>query len=156
MTTGDAAGLSIGAMSDCTWTATALSGAAPEAVLAALVDPDAIARWAPVAFDIEDDASRLRAGTRTRVSGRLGGVRVGFDVEVERADARQLRLRAEGPVNMDVAYDFSPGAGGTAVSASVSLARGRGLVARLMTEATAGLLRAGALSAAVNRIAATA
>ena len=139
-----------------TWTATALSDAAPEAVLAALIDPDAIARWAPVDFDIEDDSSRLRAGTRTRVSGKLGGVRVGFDVEVERADAQQLRLRATGPVDMDVAYELSPQADGTTVKACVSLARGRGLVARFMTEATAGLLRAGALSTAVNRIAAAA
>ena len=70
-------------MSDSTWTATARSQAAPEDVLAALIDPDAIARWAPVAFEIEDDSSRLRPGTRTRVSGKLGGVRVGFDVEVQ-------------------------------------------------------------------------
>jgi uncharacterized protein YndB with AHSA1/START domain len=149
-------------MNTATWTATARSEAAPEAVLAALVDPDAIARWAPVTFEIEDDptslrsVNRLRPGTRTRVSGKLGGVRVGFDVEVQRADEQQLRLRALGPVEMDVAYDISPEADGTAVSASVSLARGRGLVARLMTEATAGLLRAGALSQAVNRIAAAA
>lgn len=146
------------AMSDTTWTATARTDAAPEAVLAALIEPDAIARWAPVNFEIEDptslrsEATALKAGSHVRVSGKLGGVRVGFDVEVERADTEQLRLRASGPVDMDVAYCLSPGK----VTASVSLNRGRGLVARLMTEATAGLLRAGALSTAVNRIAATA
>jgi uncharacterized protein YndB with AHSA1/START domain len=144
------------AMTNATWTATARSEAAPQAVLEALVDPDAIARWSPVSFELEDDSSRLRPGTRARVSGRLGGVRVGFDVEVHRADEQQLRLRASGPVNMDVAYDISPQADGTAVSASVSLARGRGLAGRLLAEATAGLLHAGALSQAVNRIAAAA
>ena len=144
-------------MSIATWTATARSEATPEAVLETLVDPDAIARWAPVTFDIEDECTaRLRAGSRTRVSGRLAGVRVGFDVEVERADAAQLRLRASGPVDMDVAYAFSAQPDGTAVSASISLRRGRGLTGRLMTEATAGLLRAGALTTAVSRIAAAA
>ena len=144
------------AMSTATWTATARSEAAPEAILEALVDPDAIARWAPVRFELEDDSTRLRPGTRTRVSGRLAGVRVGFDVEVHCADESQLRLRASGPVDMDVAYELSPQADGTAVCASVSLVRGRGLTGRLLTEATAGLLRAGALSQAVNRIAAAA
>jgi carbon monoxide dehydrogenase subunit G len=140
-----------------TWTASALTCAAPEAVLAALTDPDAVARWSPVAFDIEDDSGRLKAGTRTRVSGRLAGVRVGFDVEVHRADDRQLALSARGPVVMNVNYDVeSDPDGSTTVRASVSLAKGRGLVAGLLAEATATLLRAGALSQAVNRIAATA
>jgi carbon monoxide dehydrogenase subunit G len=140
-----------------TWTASAQTCAAPEAVLAALTDPDAVARWSPVAFEVEDDSGRLRPGTRTRVSGRLAGVRVGFDVEVHRADDRRLALSARGPVHMDVNYDVAPGPdGSTSVRASVSLAKGRGLIAGLMAEATAGLLRAGALSHAVNRIAATA
>ena len=140
-----------------TFTATALSGAPPEAVLAALTDPDAVARWSPVAFEVEDDSGRLRAGTRTRVSGRLAGVRVGFDVEVHRADDRQLALSARGPVVMDVNYDVAPEPdGSTKVNAQISLAKGRGLVAGLLAEATAGMLRAGALSHAVNRIAATA
>jgi carbon monoxide dehydrogenase subunit G len=145
-------------MSTTTWTATALTCAAPEAVLAALTNPDAVARWSPVAFEVEDDGTgRLRTGTRTRVSGKLAGVRVGFDVHVHCADDRQLSLSAKGPVVMDVAYDVAPAPdGSTAVRASVSLAKGRGLIAGLLAEATAGLLRAGALTAAVNRIAATA
>lgn len=141
-----------------TWTASALTGAAPEAVLAALTDPDAVARWSPVAFDIEDDTTtRLRAGTRTRVSGKLAGVRVGFDVHVHQADDRQLALSASGVgggVSMDVAYDVVPTEdGATEVRASISLAKGRGFMAGLLAEATAGLLKAGALSHAVNRIA---
>ncbi|MEA2125294.1 MAG: Activator of Hsp90 ATPase 1-like protein [Solirubrobacteraceae bacterium] len=140
-----------------TWTASALSCAPPEAVLAALTDPDAVASWSPVAFELEDESGRLRAGTRTRVSGKLAGVRVGFDVEVHRADDRQLALSARGPVNMDVNYDVAPAPdGSTTVRASVSVVKGRGLVAGLLAEATAGLLRGGALAHAVNRIAATA
>ena len=140
-----------------TWTASALTGAAPEAVLAALTDPDQVARWSPVAFDIDDDSTtRLRAGTRTRVNGKLAGVRVGFDVEVHQADDRQLALSACGPVAMDVRYDVAPTSDGSEVRASISLAKGRGFMAGLLAEATAGLLKAGALSHAVNRIAATA
>src|SRR3954471_1210165 len=140
-----------------TFTASAQTGAAPEAVLAALTDPNAVARWSPVAFEVEDDSGRLRAGTRTRVSGKLAGVRVGFDVEVHRADDRQLALSARGPVHMDVNYDVAYAADrSTSLHASVSVAKGRGFIAGLMAEATAGLLRAGALSQAVNRIAATA
>ncbi len=140
-----------------TWTATALTEAPPEAVLAALTDPDAVARWSPVAFDVEDESGRLRAGTRTRVSGKLAGVRVGFDVEVHRADDRRFALSASGPVSMDVEYDVAPEPdGSTCVHASVSIADGRGLLSKVMSEATNGLLRAGALSTAVNRIAQTA
>lgn len=140
-----------------TWTASAHTGAAPAAVLDVLTDPDAVARWSPVAFDIEDDATRrLRTGTKTRVTGKLAGVRVGFDVHVHHADDRQLRLSASGPVKMHVDYDVAPTSGGSELRASISLAKGRGLMAGLLAEATAGLLRAGALSHAVNRIAATA
>jgi polyketide cyclase/dehydrase/lipid transport protein len=137
-----------------TWTAQARTAARPEDILVALTDPSAVARWSPVEFDIEDDdVRRLAAGTRTRVSGRLAGVRVGFDVEVERADDRMLKLRAFGPVSMDVEYDVEPAGGATEVRASVSVHPGRGLLATVMAEATAGLLRAGALTNAVDRIA---
>ena len=137
-----------------TWTAQALTGAPPEDVLVALTDPDAVARWSPVPFDIEDDGvRRLRAGTRTRVSGRLAGVRVGFDVEVERADERRLRLTASGPVSMDVEYDVEAAGSATEVRASVSVRPGRGLLSTVMAEATAGLLHAGALNTALDRLA---
>jgi carbon monoxide dehydrogenase subunit G len=139
-----------------TFTAQALTGAAPAAVLAALTDPDAVARWSPVAFEVEDDSGRLRAGTRTRVSGRLAGVRVGFDVEVHRADDRRLSLSASGPVAMDVAYEVEPSDAGTEVRASVCVRPGRGLLSSVMAEATNALLRTGALSCAVNRLVAVA
>jgi len=137
-----------------TWTTQAISEARPEDIMAALTDPDGIARWSPVEFDLEDDdIRRLCTGTRTRVSGRTAGVRVGFDVEVHRADDRQLKLSATGPVSMDVAYDIASAGDATEVRASVSLRPGRGLRATVLAEATAGLLGAGALSAAVDRLA---
>jgi Polyketide cyclase / dehydrase and lipid transport len=137
-----------------TWTAQAITEARPEDVLLALTDPDAVARWSPVPFDLEDeDLLRLRAGSRTRVSGKLAGVRVGFDVEVHAADERRFSLSALGPVSMDVDYDVAAGDTGTEVHASVSVRPGRGLLSSVMAEATNGLLRAGALSAAVDRLA---
>jgi carbon monoxide dehydrogenase subunit G len=140
-----------------TWTAQALTDARPADVLVALTDTDAVARWSPVPFDVEDDSvRRLRAGTRTRVSGRLAGVRVGFDVAVEHADERHLRLTAHGPVSMDVAYDVEPSGDATEVRASVSVRPGRGLLSTVMAEATAGLLRAGALDCALDRMVRTA
>jgi uncharacterized protein YndB with AHSA1/START domain len=136
-----------------TWTAQVMTEARPEAVLAALTDPDACARWSPVPFDLDDDRARLEAGSRTRVSGRLAGVRVGFDVEVHAADERRLALSASGPVSMDVAYDVAPAGDRTEVRASISVHPGRGLLATVMAEATAGMLRAGALTSAVDRLA---
>lgn len=135
-----------------TWTARSTTGARQDAVLDALTDPSVCHRWAPVAFDVEDDVDRLRPGTRTRVSGRLAGRRVGFEVEVLEAGQDRLRLAARGPVRMDVAYDLAPGE----IAASVSVHPGRGLLGVLLAEATNGLLKAGALSQAVNRLAATA
>ena len=79
-----------------TWTATTTTAAGPEAVLDVLTDPDAAARWAPVPFDVDDlDGERLLAGSRARVSGRLAGRRVGFDVEVHEADENGLALQRE-------------------------------------------------------------
>ena len=60
-----------------TWTTETWVAGAPEQVLELLTAPDAIARWAPIPFDLLDlDGDRLGAGTRARVSGRglLGGI----------------------------------------------------------------------------------
>ena len=124
----------------------------PEAVLAALTDPDAVARWSPVAFEVETMTRAACApGTRTRVSGKLAGVRVGFDVEVHRG--RRPAARAVGPRAGPHGRQLRRRARAgrlDQVHASVSVAKGRGCVAGLMAEATAGLLRAGALSPAVD------
>ncbi|MGZ4275399.1 MAG: SRPBCC family protein [Solirubrobacteraceae bacterium] len=137
-----------------TWTATALVDARPAAVLDILTDPDACARWAPVPFDVDEfGAPRLRSGSRARVSGRLAGRRVGFDVEVHEADDRALSLSAHGPVGFDVRYDLAASHRGSEVRASVAVRNGKGLAGRLLAEATNALLAAGALDIAVGRIA---
>ena len=134
-----------------TWTATATAEAQPEAILHVLTDPDAASRWAPVPFDVEDDR-RLATGRRTRVSGRLAGRRVGFDVEVHTADANGLALTATGPVAFDVDYRLAPTTAGSEVHASISVRPQRGLTGRLLAEATGALLNAGALQHALSRL----
>jgi hypothetical protein len=122
-------------------------------VLEVLTHPEEIRRWSPVAFDLDDlEGRRLAAGTRGRVSGRLAGVRVGFDVEVHAADEARLELSAEGPVSLDVRYEMTSDESGAELSASVSLRRSDGLAGRLVANATAALLSAGALEGAAGRI----
>ena len=88
-----------------TWTATTTTAARPEAVLDVLTDPEAAARWAPLPFDVEDlDGRRLATGSRARISGKLAGRRVGFDLEVHEASGDGLSLAASGPVGFDVDY----------------------------------------------------
>ena len=135
-----------------TWTATAVAPAHPAAVLDVLTDPGACARWAPVPFDVEDDTRRLAAGSRARVVGRLAGQRVGFDVEVRQADENGLQLSATGPVALDVDYRLAPTTDGSQVHASVSVRPRRGLLGRLLAEATGALLTAGALDHALARL----
>jgi Polyketide cyclase / dehydrase and lipid transport len=140
-----------------TWTATTTVDAAPEAVLDVLTDPDAIARWAPLPFDVDDlDTPRLMSGSTARVSGRLAGRRVGFVVEVFEAEDGRLSLAATGPVGLDVNYDLEATDSGSEVKASVSVRNGKGITGRLLGEATNAVLSAGALSHAVSRLAALA
>jgi polyketide cyclase/dehydrase/lipid transport protein len=136
------------------WTATTTVQARPEAVLDILTDPEACRRWAPIAFDIDELATdRLCGGSRARVSGRLAGRRIGFDVEIHEAHHRVLSLSAIGPVGFDVRYDLEPAARGSEVRASVCVWPGSGFTGRLLAEATNALLAAGALQTAVLRIA---
>jgi hypothetical protein len=136
------------------WTATARANATPCQVLEVLTHPDEIRRWSPVDFELDGlKGRRLAAGTRGRVTGRLAGVRVGFDVEIHAADEAGLELSAEGPVAFDVRYDLKRGEAGAELRASVSMRRGGGLTGRLVANATAALLSAGALEGAAGRIA---
>jgi hypothetical protein len=134
-----------------TWTATATAAAPPAAVLAVLTDPDACTRWAPVPFDVEGGRPLL-AGSSARVSGRLAGRRVGFDIDVEKADESGLALHASGPVGFDVDYRLLPHQAGSEVQASISVRPRGGLAGRLIAEATNALLNAGALENALARL----
>ena len=137
-----------------TWTATTTAAAGPDAVLEVLTDPEAAARWAPLPFDVDElKGRRLGRGSRARVSGKLAGRRVGFDLHVHEADDNGLRLTAEGPVGLDVDYALATTTGGSEVRASVSVRPGRGLGARLLAEAMGALLTAGALQTTVARVA---
>src|ERR687893_2530754 len=136
------------------WTKTTQANARPEQVLEVLTRPDAIKLWSPIDFDVEDlDGVRLAAGSTARVSGKLAGVRVGFDVEVHAADEYGVELTAHGPIGIDVRYDLAPSDDGSDVTASISLRRGGGLTGRLLSQATAALLSAGALDGAAKGIA---
>ena len=134
------------------WTAQATANATTEQLLDVLTHPDEIRRWSPIDFDLEDCDGRLAAGTRTRVTGRLAGVPVGFDVEVHEAGRDGLRLSADGPIGIDVRYELSPASGGAELNASVSVRNGRGLTGRIVANATKALLSAGVLDSTAGRI----
>jgi Polyketide cyclase / dehydrase and lipid transport len=135
-----------------TWTTQTTVTGLPDEVLALLTQPDAIARWTPVPFELIDlDADRLVSGTRARVRGRLAGRSLEFDVEVLAADDNRLALVATGPISIDVEYRLRPAPRGSNVSASVSVS-GRGLIGRVIAQATDALLAAGALDLAMSRI----
>ena len=136
------------------WTAKVRSNATPGQVLEVLTHPEEIRRWSPVDFDLEDlDGRRLAAGARGRVTGRVAGVAVGFDVEVHAADERRLELSADGPVGLDVRYELREDDVGAELNAWVSMRNGNGLSGRLVAKAAAALLSAGALEGAAGRIA---
>jgi len=135
-----------------TWTTQTTVMGLPDEVLALLTEPDAIASWTPVPFElIELDTDRLVAGSRARVRGRLAGRTREFDVEVLAADDERLALVATGPISIAVEYALRPAPSGSELRASVSV-RGSGLVGRVLAQATDGLLAAGALDLAVSRI----
>jgi hypothetical protein len=56
-------------------------------------------------------------------------------------------------VGFDVDYRLAPVKGGSEVHASVSVRPSRGIAGRLLAEATSALLCAGALEAALSRVA---
>lgn len=135
------------------WRACAAVRADAHAVLDALTDPELIAAWAPVGFELEDGCpSRLRAGSRERVSGSLAGVRASFDVEVHQAGGDRLELVAEGPVSMDVSYRLREQGDRVLVEASVAMRRREGLSAKILRAAVVALLNAGALDRALQSL----
>jgi hypothetical protein len=112
-------------------------------------EPDAIARWVPIRFELLDlDGERLVAGTCARVSGALAVRRLEFDVEIHKADDERLSLVANGLVWIGAGYLLALTDGGTDVHASVSVS-GRGLLGGILARAFEA---AGALRASVARI----
>jgi hypothetical protein len=138
-----------------TWTTQTLVDGTPEEVLAVLSDPDCCYRWSPIDFDLEDlDGERLQTGSYARVAGRVAGIAVSFEIEVLHASGRRLALTARGPMTLDVEYEAYPADAGKAeVWATVTVKPSRSLSGRLAAASTEALLRGGALSLALRRIA---
>jgi len=137
------------------WTARTQVPALPDDVLILLTEPDAISRWAPIDFDVVDwDGERLTAGEHVRVQGRLAGRALEFEVDVEQADNGRLVLTASGPIQLDVEYHAREldEDEGSELHASVNVS-GRGLLGRVLAQATDALLASGALRSAVDRLA---
>jgi len=136
------------------WTATTTTTATPDQILEVLTHPEEIRRWSPIDFEVDElDDRRLAAGTGARVTGKVAGIRVGFDVEVHSADEELLELSADGPIGIDVRYELQPAKAGSEVHASVALRRCGGLTGRLVANATASLLSTGVLDGAAGQIA---
>jgi hypothetical protein len=138
-----------------TWTTQTIVDGTPEEVLAVLSDPDSCYRWSPIEFDLEDfDGDRLRTGTLARVAGRVAGISVSFEIKVLHASGSRLALTAHGPMTLDVEYEAYPADAGRAeVWATVTVKAARSLSGRLAAKSTEALLRGGALSMALRRIA---
>jgi hypothetical protein len=136
------------------WTTSTQANASPEQVLEVLTDPDAIRLWSPIDFEVEDlNGPRLSAGDVTRVTGRVAGFSVGFDVQIHAASADGIELSAQGPIGIDVRYELEPAGGGSEVTATIGLRGGGGITGRVISKATAALLSAGALDGAARSIA---
>jgi hypothetical protein len=137
----------------CTWHSNATVPGSPADVLDLLTEPEAIARWAPVAFEILAlDGTRLESGSHARVAGRLAGRSVEFDIYVLSASNDRLELVAAGPISLGVRYALRPADSGSEIEASVSV-EGRGLFGRVLAKATEALLAAGALRLSLDRLA---
>jgi hypothetical protein len=136
------------------WTSRARAKATPERLLEVLTHPQQIRRWSPVDFDVDElESRRLAAGTKARVTGRLAGVPVSFDVKVHAAGTDRLELSAEGPIGLEVRYDLADADDGAEMTASVRVRSGRGITGRVIATAAASLLSAGALDGATGKIA---
>jgi hypothetical protein len=137
----------------CVWQYEATVPGSPADVLELLTEPGAIARWAPVPFEVVAlEGTRLQSGSRARVAGRLAGRSVEFDVDVLRASDERLELVAQGPISLDVLYRWRPTGPASKVEASVSV-EGQGLFGRVLAKATETLLAAGALRFSLERLA---
>jgi hypothetical protein len=136
------------------WNANVAVRATPERVLDALTDPAACARWSGIPFRLDElDGPRLRSGSRARLSGRIVGRELGFDVRVQHAGVDGLVLRAVGPVELAAHYRLRRVDAGCMVDASVRISMRRSRAALPVAGATAALLSAGALEHALRGLA---
>jgi hypothetical protein len=136
-----------------TWEKTALIESDPEQVLERLTDPDAVADWSPIDFELEAiDTDRLASGTHATVASRLAGRRVGFEIEVFEAHGNRLSLRASGPVVLDVDYEIDTLDDGADVTARIVTSSGGGLTGRVLSSAADALLAAGMLDRAIAQL----
>jgi Polyketide cyclase / dehydrase and lipid transport len=137
-----------------TWRSRTTVRATPEQVIDTLTDPNACARWSPIPFSLDtSDGARLHPGTTTRVSGRLLGVYVRFNLHTIVADPGRLRLHAHGPIDILVDYTLKPIRAGCALDALISVHPPKSRLGRLLARATGLLLATGTLDHAVRRIA---
>lgn len=137
----------------CSWHSNATVPGSPTEILALLTEPDAIARWAPVPFEVVAlDGTRLEPGSRARIAGRLAGRSVEFDVDVLSASQERFELVAQGPICLDVKYTLRPSGSSSEVEASIAV-DGRGLLGRVLAKATEALLAGGALRMSLERLA---
>ena len=107
-----------------TWTTHTKVSGLPEQVLALLTEPDAIARWAPIEFEVLDfDGRRLFSGDHVRVHGSLAGrcLEFEFEVDVAEAEGGRLVLSATGLIRLDVEYLATALGDGSEVRASVAV-----------------------------------
>jgi hypothetical protein len=126
--------------------------ASPSEVLALLTEPEAIARWAPIPFEVlQLDGERLRAGSHARVAGCLAGRSIEFEVDVLDASDQRLELVADGAISLEVQYVMRTAPAGSEVEAAISV-QGGGLFGRVLAKATEALLAAGALRMSLERI----
>jgi hypothetical protein len=141
-------------MTMATWETSTTIQARPEQILDVLTDPEAAVRWSPIDFEVEHiEGGRLQTGGQARVTGRLAGREIAFDIEVICADEQRLLLTATGPIEIDVKYDVEPLDSHAELKAWVTVRSRGGLFGRILSGATEGLLGAGMLNAAVTRIA---
>ncbi len=135
-----------------TWTAETWLAGMPDEVLARLTEPESVASWSPVRYELlELDSHRLQTGSRARVRGALGGRPVEFTVDIHQAHNGRLALLASGPVFISAEYLLRAARGGTALRASVSVT-GRGPLGALLAHAVECLLAAGMLRASITRL----
>jgi hypothetical protein len=124
----------------------------PADVLEFLTEPEAIARWSPVPFEVVAlDGVRLQSGSHARIAGLLAGRSVEFDVDVLRASDERLELVADGPICIDVRYRVRPSGVSSEIEASIGV-EGRGLFGRMLAKATEALLAGGALRLSLERL----